>query len=81
MSKLAVFAEIFEKLVYRYIFSFVNNFIGSQQNRFYQWRSLETNLFVYMDYLHDNMDKIIQVENRQLYVFLQGFVLSILCRP
>ena len=62
ISKISVIPKLLEKIIYQDFFSLVKNVIISEQHGFFRGRSLETNLFMFCEYLHCHMDKRIQVD-------------------
>lgn len=59
ISKLCALSNLFEKLMYKYVFATVNQLIIPQHG-FYKDNSLESNLFSFSEYLHVNLDQQIQ---------------------
>ena len=62
ITKLSIIPKTFEKLIYNYLFSHVKNIIIQEQHGFFSGRSLETNLFLYSEFLYANLDDRIQVD-------------------
>ena len=62
ISKLSVAGKLFEKLVYSRIHNFIISNLGPEQHGFFRGRSLETNLFLFMEYIHAHLDSRIQVD-------------------
>ena len=62
ISKLCVFAKLFEKLIYNYIYNLVKRQIIFEQHGFLANRSLESNLLEYLEFLKSNLDNRVQVD-------------------
>ena len=60
ISKFSVAEKLFEKLVYSRIHNYIN--LGPEQHGFFCGRSPETNLFLFMEYIHADLDSRIQVD-------------------
>lgn len=63
ISKLSIFAKIFESLMYDVIFANVKNVIIKQQHGFYRGRSVTTNLMEYIHYISESLDNRVQVDS------------------
>lgn len=62
ISKLCIIAKIFESIIYDYLFNEVKNIINVEQHGFMRGRSVETNLFLYTNYLLEQMNAGFQVD-------------------
>lgn len=63
ISKICIFAKIFEKIIYTDIMSTVKTVIIDQQHGFFPGRSLETNLMCYSQNICSLMDRGVQVDS------------------
>ena len=63
ISKLCTFAKVFEKVVYKYIFSLVKNVIIPEQHGFFANRSIDSNLISYSQYILNSLDDRVQVDS------------------
>lgn len=62
ISKLCVFEKIFEKIIFKYLFSAVKNYLRVEQHGFFPGRSVETNIVSYVDEIFNLMDERYQVD-------------------
>lgn len=62
ISKMSAAAKFFEKIVYEYLFNLVKNVISPQQHGFFRGRSIDTNLFSFINYIHEHLDNQGQVD-------------------
>lgn len=53
--------KLFEQLIYKAVFNLFQQILISNQHGFYPDHSFETNWCLFAEYLHENLDKRIQV--------------------
>ena len=62
ISKLCIIAKLFESIVCDYLYLDCKNVINPEQHGFMKKRSVDSNLFIYSQYLLDAMDAGLQVD-------------------
>jgi hypothetical protein len=62
ISKLCIIAKVFERLVYKQIYSAISHSLGSFQHGFLKGRSTVTNMTLFGDFVTDTMSEGYQVD-------------------
>lgn len=62
ISKLPILSKILEKIVYDQLYPTIANTITQNQHGFMKYRSTTSNLALFVNYLHSNMDERVQVD-------------------
>ncbi|KAJ0178985.1 hypothetical protein K1T71_005760 [Dendrolimus kikuchii] len=62
ISILSTIAKLFEKIIYTYIYPIIARNIPDTQHGFYKGRSTTSNLAIFSDYIHNNMENGGQVD-------------------
>lgn len=62
ISKLCIIAKLFESIIADYLYSDIKCLIINEQHGFMKNRSIESNLFIYTDYILENMNLGSQVD-------------------
>lgn len=63
ISKLCIIAKLFESIIYDYLYVDVKNILNVEQHGFVRGRSVDTNLFIYSEYLLNNLNSRLQVDS------------------
>lgn len=62
ISKLCIIAKLFESIIFDFLYSDVRNILNVEQHGFMKKRSVDSNLFIYTEYILKNMNSRIQVD-------------------
>lgn len=62
ISKLCIIAKLFESIVFDYLYFDIKHILNPEQHGFLRKRSVDSNLFIYTEYILENLNNGLQVD-------------------